>query len=230
MASWRSNGARHDTVVIVWIIALFAITALGAVPLWFYRLDLSKLTFSTPVPIVAGVGIEITAYAPTLAAILTVAVVPGGGGVGRLLRPIGKWRSGIHWYILALLGPSLLFLIGDVVRLALGLPLPPHWLAIPGAAALAFLTGALIAGSFGEEVGWRGFAPVKPARSARSTLLECSTAATSRFSRLRAISRFPPRSLLPTTPAKFANRMRLSTCVDGATRRHQSADRALRQM
>ena len=156
MASWRSNGARHDTVVIVWIIALFAITALGAAPLWFYRLDLSKLTFSTPVPIVAGVGIEITAYAPTLAAILTVAVVPGGGGVGRLLRPIGKWRSGIHWYILALLGPSLLFLIGDVVRLALGLPLPPHWLAIPGAAALAFLTGALIAGSFGEEVGWRG--------------------------------------------------------------------------
>src|SRR5438067_3964993 len=125
MASWRSNGARHDTVVIVWIIALFAITALGAAPLWFYRLDLSKLTFSTPVPVVAGVGIEITAYAPTLAAILAVAVVPGGGGVGRLLRPIGKWRSGIHWYILALLGPSLLFLIGDVVRLALGLPLPP---------------------------------------------------------------------------------------------------------
>src|SRR5205823_484015 len=116
MASWRSNGARHDTVVIVWIIALFAITALGAAPLWFYRLDLSKLTFSTPVPIVAGVGIEITAYAPTLAAILTVAVVPGGGGVGRLLRPIGKWRAGTHWYILALLGPSLLFLIGDVVR------------------------------------------------------------------------------------------------------------------
>ena len=58
--------------------------------------------------------------------------------------------------MLALVGPSALFLVGDVVRLALGLALPPQWLIVPGAATLAFLIGALIAGSFGEEVGWRG--------------------------------------------------------------------------
>lgn len=143
-------------MVLFWIVALFAITALGVLPLFFYRLDLSKLTFSTPVPILVGIGIELTAYAPTLAALLVVAVVPGSGGIGRLLRPVIRWRIGFGWYLLALLGPSVLFLVGDVVRLGLGLALPPHWLVIPGAAAIAFLLGALIAGSFGEEVGWRG--------------------------------------------------------------------------
>jgi len=67
-----------DAVVVFWILALFAITALGALPLFFYRLDLSKLTFSTPIPVVVGIGIEVTAYAPTLAAMLIVVVVPDG--------------------------------------------------------------------------------------------------------------------------------------------------------
>jgi membrane protease YdiL (CAAX protease family) len=125
-------------------------------PLYFYRLDLSKLTFSSQIPVIVGIGIELTAYAPTLAALLVAALMPAGGGVGRLLRPVIRWRVGVHWYLIALVGPSLLFLFGDVIRLAIGAPLPGSWLAIPGAAALAFLVGALIAGSFGEEVGWRG--------------------------------------------------------------------------
>src|SRR5205085_1180758 len=87
------SNSRHrpptDTVVVFWILALFAITALGALPLFFYRLDLSKLTFSTPIPVVVGIGIEVTAYAPTLAALLFVVLVPGGGGIGR------RWRSAL---------------------------------------------------------------------------------------------------------------------------------------
>jgi len=165
MAGWRvsgevksgdSRGSGIDTIVVAWIIALFAITALGALPLFFYHLDLSKLSFTSRIPIWVGIGIEVTAYAPTLAALLVVATVPGGGGIRRLLRPIGQWRVNVSWYVLALVGPSALFLVGDVVRLALGLALPPQWLIVPGAATLAFLIGALIAGSFGEEVGWRG--------------------------------------------------------------------------
>lgn len=152
----RSSSSSVDVVVAAWIVALFAITGIGILPLYFYNLDLSKLTFSSPIPVVVGIGIELTAYAPTLAALIVAGLMPGGGGLRRLLRPVIHWRVGIHWYAVALLGPLLLFLVGDVIRLITGLPLPTSWLAIPGAAASAFLVGALLAGSFGEEVGWRG--------------------------------------------------------------------------
>jgi membrane protease YdiL (CAAX protease family) len=145
-----------DSVVVAWVIALAAITGLGILPLFLYQLDLSTLAFSTPVPIVVGIGIELTAYAPTLAALLAVWLIPGGGGVRKLLRPVLRWRVGIGWYGLALAGPTALFLIGDLVRLILGLPLPATWFTFPELASFGFLVGALIAGSFGEEVGWRG--------------------------------------------------------------------------
>ena len=146
-----------DPVFVFWLVALFVITGLGALPLFFYRIDLSKLTFSSPIPVLVGIGIEITAYAPTLAALLVVAMVPGGGGIGRLLRPVARWRIGLSWYLLALLGPSVLFIVGDLVRVGLGLALPPHWLVTPGAAAIAFLLGALIAGCLERRWGGAGW-------------------------------------------------------------------------
>src|SRR5438270_2978302 len=83
-----------DPVVVSWLVALFVITGLGALPLFFYRINLSKLTFSSPIPVLVGIGIEITAYAPTLSALLVVAVAPRGGAIARLLRPVATWRSG----------------------------------------------------------------------------------------------------------------------------------------
>ena len=157
MIEARRRPLSMNAAVVAWVIALSAITGIGMLPLFVYRLDLSKLTFSSRIPIVVGIGIELTAYAPTLAALVTVGLMTTGGGIGRLLRPVIRWRVGTHWYLIALIGPSLLFLVGDVIRLVIGAALPGSWLAIPGAAALAFLVGALIAGSFGEEVGWRGF-------------------------------------------------------------------------
>src|SRR6266571_6417910 len=87
----------QNGVVVAWAFALFAITGIGMLPLFFYRLDLSKLTFSTPVPVVAGIGIELTAYAPTLAALLVAAFISNGGGLGRLLRPVIRWRVSLRW-------------------------------------------------------------------------------------------------------------------------------------
>src|SRR5437588_12779211 len=114
MISSHRDRTQIDAVVVSWLIALFGITALGVLPLFFYRLDLSKLTFSTPIPVVVGIGIEVTAYAPTLAALLIVVLVPGGGGIGRLMRPVVRWRIDSYWYLLAFLGPSVLYLVCDV--------------------------------------------------------------------------------------------------------------------
>src|SRR5437762_9641418 len=86
-----------DPVVVFWLVALFVITGLGALPLFFYRIDLSKLTFPSPIPVLVGIGIEITAYAPTLAAILVGAVLPGGRGIGPLLGAVGRGRVGLSW-------------------------------------------------------------------------------------------------------------------------------------
>jgi len=125
-------------------------------PLFVYRVDLSKLTFSSSIPIVAGIGIELTAYAPALAALLAVAVMRERRGIRRLLKPALAWRVPLKWYVIAVAGSAVLFLAADVVRALVRAPLPATWVTFPGAAAIAFLVGALIAGSFGEEVGWRG--------------------------------------------------------------------------
>jgi CAAX protease family protein len=150
------SSLQPDPVVSVWVLGTFAITGIGILPLFIYRLDLSKLNFSSSVPLVAGIGIELTAYAPTLAALLVAGLMPRGGGIRHLLHPVIRWRVGIHWYFIAFAGPSVLFVIGDLVRLVMREPLPPSWFAIPSVGTSAFLIGALIAGSFGEEVGWRG--------------------------------------------------------------------------
>src|SRR6266567_8301647 len=92
----------QNGVVVAWAFALFAITGIGMLPLFFYRLDLSKLTFSTPVPVAAGIGIELTAYAPTLAALLVAGFIVRKAGIRNLLRPIIRWRVGVHWYLIAL--------------------------------------------------------------------------------------------------------------------------------
>ena len=142
--------------MLAWIAAVFAITGLGMVPLYVYRLDLSKLTFSSSVPLVAGLGIELTAFAPTLAAVLIVAVMREPRGIRRLLRPVLRWRVAVAWYLVAAAGSTVLFLGADVARAIIHAPLPEHWVTLPTVAAAAFLVGALLAGSFGEEIGWRG--------------------------------------------------------------------------
>jgi membrane protease YdiL (CAAX protease family) len=142
----------------VWAAIVAIITFLSILPIFVYHVDLSTLSFGSDIPIVVGVGILLTGYAPAFAALLAVRFVPGSGNIRQLLAPAVRWRVHPIWYATAILGPTGLFLLGDVIRSVLGLEAPREWVALPSASALAFLAGALIAGSFGEEVGWRGLA------------------------------------------------------------------------
>jgi membrane protease YdiL (CAAX protease family) len=146
--------------LIAWIIVLFGLTGLGVLFLILTGVDQSK-DFS---PAILLIG-----YAPSLAALCVVGFLYGAGGVRSLLRPLGKWRVGIQWYALALAGPLMLVLLTNVIYLALGGAPPQQWMVFP---ALGSAIGPLIAGSLGEEIGWRGFA--QPLLQKRSSIFWAS--------------------------------------------------------
>jgi membrane protease YdiL (CAAX protease family) len=90
-------------------------------------------------------------FGPAAAAMVTARVE--GTGVRALLRPLGTWRVGVQWYLIALFLPGAIFVIAAGAYNALGhdekifyLPNMPAFVA----AAVVF--------PLGEEIGWRGFA------------------------------------------------------------------------
>ena len=102
MFEWKCNTAiglisrwRWPPVVLAWAVGVFLLTGIGVAVLWLLGINLQTLGPSSPKAGQAIVAIELTAYAPTLSALLVVWLVPGGGGVRRLLGPILRWRIGL---------------------------------------------------------------------------------------------------------------------------------------
>ena len=144
--------------MIVWALLVFTITFVCALPVLIAGIDLTNVTFTSDIPVAVGVGILLTGYAPTFAALFVAWLMPGGGGVAALLRPVLRWRVAPAWYVAVLAAPIVLFLVAVGIHVAVGGAAPASLLSVPRGPDLAFLFGALVAGSFGEEVGWRGFA------------------------------------------------------------------------
>jgi uncharacterized protein len=113
---------------------------------------------------------------PMLSAFVVTALVGGSVGVGELLGRVFRWRVGLGWWGVALLGTPILFLVATVAcRLLFGgwpqfaefgrseefafLGLLPYWLA------------NVVFFGFGEEVGWRGFALPRLQTGRRSALV-----------------------------------------------------------
>lgn len=142
----------HGGNVIAWVLLLFGLTVVGALPLIVGGLNPDNLPQSSPLLPLVFAGIVLTAYAPSLAALLVAAKA----GAGRaLLRQVGTWRVGMAWYGLALMGPIVLILLADMIYIVWGGVPPKQWLVFPSDSAFI---GPLLAGSLGEELGWRGFA------------------------------------------------------------------------
>jgi membrane protease YdiL (CAAX protease family) len=155
---------RIDRAFIAWAVLVFALLFLGLLPMYVLHVNLAKLAAnSSGAPPIVLIGILFTAYTPTIAALLIAWRWPGAGGVRKLLGPLGRWRIHIGWYLVAILGPIPLLLLGDLIYVLLGGHAPRQWLALPsgtaegGISALLFTIGAVIAGAVGEELGWRGF-------------------------------------------------------------------------
>ena len=95
------------------------------------------------------------AFGPLLAAVLVSRFEPGGAGVRALFRPLGTWRVGAIWYVVALGLPALAYVGAMAVYTLGGGSGAERWLWLPqGPERIA----ALIVFPIGEEIGWRGLA------------------------------------------------------------------------
>jgi membrane protease YdiL (CAAX protease family) len=124
---------------------------------------LGKLSPSSPLFALCIAGFTFVGYTPTLSALLVAGLFPGGGGARSVLRQVWTWRVGIGWYAIAVFGPAVLFLLDEAVNLALGGSPPQRWIVLPPLSgffpgSLFFSVMGVLAGTIGEEFGWRGFA------------------------------------------------------------------------
>jgi len=101
-------------------------------------------------------------WGPGLAAIGITLVTEGGAGLRQLFKPLGQWRVGVQWYLVALFLPALIWLIARGIDLLLGQTYELTSLLASfgpnGAQMLPVLIIFSLPNALGEELGWRGFA------------------------------------------------------------------------
>lgn len=96
---------------------------------------------------------------PALAGVVMAAATEGRPGVRRLLGRLVRWRVGVSWYLVVLVGVPLVMLLGTMVYAVAW----PDWTGLGGPAsllsyAITFLLVTVFGGPLFEEIGWRGFA------------------------------------------------------------------------
>ncbi|HEU5100824.1 MAG TPA: type II CAAX endopeptidase family protein [Roseiflexaceae bacterium] len=90
---------------------------------------------------------------PTIVATAQTFAHEGAAGLRSLYARMARWRFGLHWYALLLIGiPLIAYLVSQIAG-----PQLKFDLSTPGLLA-AFLLLNLILGPLGEELGWRGYA------------------------------------------------------------------------
>lgn len=136
-----------DPQFVGWLLLMIALT--GSSILWLRHNHVNLFSdFAWPALLIG--------YSPLLSSLIVI-VVSRGRGAAALWASLFKWRVGVLWYVLVLAFPLLLMLVAHfVVDMGRG-EIPLHWPVANWLAPVGAL-GSLMAGSIGEEIGWRGFA------------------------------------------------------------------------
>lgn len=120
----------------------------------------NMIPFRLSLPLMVVMG-----YMPTLAAVIVTGATRGKEGVRALFRKLTIVRVGIGWYLFAILGLAVIYVVVILLHNLLGYlpdmpilsdklpPLPPLQLVL--SIVPMFIVIGLING---EELGWRGFA------------------------------------------------------------------------
>jgi membrane protease YdiL (CAAX protease family) len=137
----------------------FAGTWLMDLPMILGKEGLGLFSYSVPMVVYITLFILGSFTGPTLAAILVTSAVDGKAGIGRFFRRYSQWRVGLPWYLIAIFGFPILYVVAAGISLH-GLPLAD--LSAKGVTFFSqYLPALLIFPAFitwGEEPGWRGFA------------------------------------------------------------------------
>jgi membrane protease YdiL (CAAX protease family) len=157
-ATPQDRTAGDLRAVVIWAFVLFALTGAGALPFIYAGQSLEQSKEAGMASSFLLAGILLTAYAPMVAALFVALVVPGSGGLRRFLRQLVDGRAGAGWYLLVLLAPIAIVLAADGIYVLAGGAAPTAWFSVPQNFTTAAFWGPLVAGSLGEEPGWRGFA------------------------------------------------------------------------
>jgi len=138
---------------VVWFYILtFVISWIGLIPGVLVSRGVAQ--FDNPYVHLLGILFSI---GPALAAVMMSQIIQGKAGVQNLLRALLKWRVGWVWYIVAMLGPIVIFIAGQFITKIMGLTVASSELASsPFLLVSAIFT--VILSNTGEEIGWRGFA------------------------------------------------------------------------
>jgi len=151
-APWESGQ------IIAWVLALFALTGLGALPLLLQGLSLNGISGATPHMALILLGMLMISCSPTLAALLVVEFYPRAGGIHSIACQVRTWRVAVFWYAIAIPGPFLLLLAAEGFDAWLLGRAPLHWLTWPSFSGPGGLYLVIFGSLLAEEPGWRGFA------------------------------------------------------------------------
>ncbi|WP_433782102.1 CPBP family intramembrane glutamic endopeptidase [Actinomycetospora sp. CA-101289] len=118
---------------------------------------------------------QLWTWTVAVAAVLAALLTGGRGAVRELLSRLVRWRVGLRWYAVVLLGPAAFWVLTTGLFAALGgiwedgplASTATDWALLSVVLLIAALTDGL-----GEELGWRGFA--LPQLLARYTPLAAS--------------------------------------------------------
>lgn len=142
---WRQWISRHP-LVSFYLLAFVASWSYELICIVAFSLPFVPWQFATPV------------LGPTAAALTVTALTKGRTGVVSILRGLIRWRVGLRWYLIALIGVPMV-----LMGCSLTLPGARSSLSIPDMPAVLnylamWFVILVIGGPLTEELGWRSFA------------------------------------------------------------------------